>query len=43
VILLVGLAAIGLAVLYWSPWSRRGIQAMARETGRTKWLKRPDR
>jgi hypothetical protein len=38
--LLVGLVALGLAVLYWSPWSRRGLQTMAREARRAKWSKR---
>jgi hypothetical protein len=31
--------ALGLAVLYWSPWSRRGLQGWARVSGRTKWSK----
>jgi hypothetical protein len=31
--------ALGLAALYWSPWPRRGLQALARMPGRTKWPK----
>jgi hypothetical protein len=34
--LIAGFVALGLAVLYWSPWSRRGPQAMARVPWRTK-------
>jgi len=41
--LLFALAALGLAFVYWSPWSRRKHQAMARVTGRTKWSGRPSR
>lgn len=41
-ILFAGMVALGLAALYWSrwsPWSRRGIQEMARVAGRTWWSK----
>jgi hypothetical protein len=41
-ILFAAMVALGLAALYWSrwsPWSRRGIQGMARGTGRTWWSK----
>jgi len=41
--LLAGLVALGLAVLYWSPWSHRGFLAMDREARRTKWSKRASR
>jgi hypothetical protein len=37
--LLAGVVALGLAVVYWSPWSRREPQAMARVPWRTKWSK----
>jgi hypothetical protein len=33
------IVALGLAALYWSPWPRRGLQALARVPGRTKWPK----
>jgi hypothetical protein len=33
------IVALGLAVLYWSPWPRRGLQGLARVPGRTKWSK----
>jgi hypothetical protein len=42
-LILAGLVALGVAILYWSPWSRRGPQALARVPGRTKWWKWPDR
>ncbi len=35
--------ALGLAVLSWSPWSRGGLQAIARVPGRTKWQNRSSR
>jgi hypothetical protein len=37
--LLAGMVALGLAALYLSPWSRRGLQGMARLPGRTRWSK----
>jgi hypothetical protein len=33
------LVALGLAVMYWSPWPRRGLKALARVPGRAKWSK----
>jgi hypothetical protein len=42
-LILAGLVALAVAILYWSPWSRRGAQALARAPGRTKWWKWPDR
>jgi hypothetical protein len=38
-ILLAGFVLLGLAVVYWSPWSRRGSPVVARAPERLKWLK----
>ncbi len=37
VLLLVGVAGLGLAALYIFPWSRRRLNLTARKTGRTRW------
>jgi hypothetical protein len=36
VMLLLGIVVLGLAVMYWSPWSREKFQAVARVGGRNK-------
>jgi hypothetical protein len=37
------IVALGLAFLYWSPWPRRGLQALDWAPGRAKWSKRASR
>jgi hypothetical protein len=39
-LLLFGVVALGLAVMCWSPWSRRKLNVIGRVTGRTKWSER---
>jgi len=43
VILLLGIVVLGVAVMYWSPWSRHKFQAIARVSGRNKWWDRSSR
>jgi hypothetical protein len=37
ILLLVGVVGLGVAFLYWFPWSRRRLQAVVRMTGRSRW------
>jgi hypothetical protein len=42
-LILACVVALGLAFLYWSPWPRRGLQALDWAPGRAKWSKRASR